>query len=570
MAYARVMLVGHGGIGKSSLLHGLMNLPLPQAANSTQLADLVTVRPQQLMAKAIDNDMPWVRVMDDDEINELVGLVLLVTNVAGGVTKSSRFKQLMQNAGGYAAIKLPEWINSVKNDIVREVFSCAILLAKKNPHAQAPESEIMINVWDCAGQSVYLDILSAFITPKTVFMLLYDARKKLDDHCVMLSHQHGQITQKQEQGMTYLQMLSQWMESIHVTLTDEKNLEYPRIILVGTHGDDPQVRAEKNETVEEFFKCDGKAFTHLVHKGYVVDNTTAGKGDNEDVTFKELRKQVHQFTSQDGVKIPTPVAWVLFRKVLQEVAKTQPILTYEEALEVAVSCAIPPASFKSVLKFYHNVAVFMHYDHIPSLEGYVIASPQWLVKQLAKLLALEGFEEVDQPDAWNLLRKKGILVETLYKEVWKESGLPDESIMDLLEKCCLAAPIDTKHKEHSYTGKEYFVASALPLCSDNQLNVPIMNNVNNTCTLHLLFNTRYVPPGYLTRLVTALSKNKKCHISFSHGIYRNQFKLDFALDEVNSIDEIMITQHIMSVHVNVSRLIQRNHIIHLFPYPVTR
>ena len=128
--------------------------------------------------------------------------------------------------------------------------------------------------------------------------------------------------------------------------------------------------------------------------------------------------------------------------------------------------------------------------------------------------------------------------------------------MDLLEKCCLAAPIDTKHEEHSYTGKEYFVASTLPLCSDNQLNVPIMNHVNNACTLHLLFNTRYVPPGYPTCLVTALSKNKKCHISFSHGIYHNQFKLDFALDEVNSIDEIMITQHIMSVHVNVSRLIQ--------------
>ena len=171
MAYARVMLVGHGGIGKSSLLHGLMNLPLPQAANSTQLADLVTVRPQQLIAKATDNDMPWVRVMNDDEINELVGLVLLVANVAGGVTKSSRFKQLMQTAGDYAAIKLPEWINSVKNDIVREVLSRAIVLAKKNPHAQAPESEIMINVWDCAGQSVYLDILSAFITPKTVFMM---------------------------------------------------------------------------------------------------------------------------------------------------------------------------------------------------------------------------------------------------------------------------------------------------------------------------------------------------------------------------------------------------------------
>ena len=589
MAYARVMLVGPGGVGKSSLLQGLMNLTLTEAANSTQLADLVTVKPQQssvpqqLMAKATDDDKPWVRVTDNDEINELVGLVLLVANVASGVTKSSRFRQYLQGAATYAASHLRKFnqnisddyrqqISSVKNKVVREVFSRAIELAKANPHAQAPESEIMTNVWDCAGQSVYLDILSAFLTPKTIFMLLYDARKDLDDRCIILSHQHGQITQRQVQNMSYLEMLFQWMASIHVTLTDKSSgsiPDYPRIITVGTHGDDPQVRAHKKEIIEKLSqKCECKAFTHLVGKGFIVNNRSAGKGDHEDSTFKKLRKEVHQFTSQSSVTIATPVAWVLFRKVLQKVAKNQPVLTYEEALEVATSCAIPSASFKSVLKFYHDVAVFLYFDHIPSLKGFVFASPQWLVKQLAMVLALEGHEKVHNPALWKLLREKGILVEPLYKGVWKENGLPDEATMDLLEKCCLAAPIDTKREVHPFTGKEYFVASALPLCSDNQLNVSMLQrNVNNACTLHLLFNTRYVPPGYLTRLVTALSKNKKCHISFSHGIYRNQFKLDFAPDEVNSIDEIMITQHIMSVHVNVSRLLQRKS--HNLPFSVS-
>ena len=43
-AYARVMFVGPGGVGKSSLLRGLMNKSL-QTANSTQLADTMTVKP---------------------------------------------------------------------------------------------------------------------------------------------------------------------------------------------------------------------------------------------------------------------------------------------------------------------------------------------------------------------------------------------------------------------------------------------------------------------------------------------------------------------------------------------
>ncbi|MCG8625557.1 MAG: hypothetical protein MJE68_26605, partial [Proteobacteria bacterium] len=103
----------------------------------------------------------------------------------------------------------------------------------------------------------------------------------------------------------------------------------------------------------------------------------------------------------------------------------------------------------------------------------------------------------------------------------------------------------------------YFVPSALPLCSDSQLRVSTQNSVKEACTLHLLFNTRYVPPGYLIRLVTALSKNKQCRISFVHGMYRNQFMLHFAGDEQNYIDEITISQHITSVHVNVSRSGQR-------------
>jgi GTPase SAR1 family protein len=583
------MLVGPGGVGKSSLLRGLMNKPLPQVANSTQLADLITVKPQQkpitqqLITKATDKTMPWIKVTDDDEINEIVGLILLVANVEKGVTESSRFRQYLEGAAAYAASKIRRFhghnitddfrqqISGIKNDVVREVFSRAIEQARINPHAQAPESEIVTNVWDCAGQLVYLDILSAFLTPKTIFMLLYDARKNLDDRCIIVSHHRGQVTEEQEQNMSYLEMLFQWMASIHVTLTDNTSgsiPEYPHVITIGTHGDDPQVEADKSKVIKRLFnKCEGKAFTHLIRKGYIVNNSSAGKGDNEDSTFKKLRKDVYEFASQPSVTIATPVAWVLFRKIMQRAALTKPILSREEVLEIALSCSIPPESFNSLLKFYHDVAVFLYFDHVPSMKDYVIGHPQWLVKQLAKLLALEGFEEYHNPALWNLLREKGILMEPLYTQVWKESGLPDEAIMDLLEKCGLAAPIDTQGKVHPFTGKEYFVPSALPLRSESQLIISTQNSVKEACTLHLLFSTRYVPPGYLIRLVTALSRNKKCHISFSHGMYRNQFMLDFAGDEQNYIDEITVSQHITSVHVNVSRLSQRRH--HNPPFSIT-
>ena len=78
VAYARVMLVGPGGVGKSSLLNGLMNLPLPREAYSTQLADALTLRPadalrptDEFWAKSKCGRY-WTKVKNKDEIDELI------------------------------------------------------------------------------------------------------------------------------------------------------------------------------------------------------------------------------------------------------------------------------------------------------------------------------------------------------------------------------------------------------------------------------------------------------------------------------------------------------------------
>ena len=79
-------------------------------------------------------------------------------------------------------------------------------------------------------------------------MLLYDARKDLNHRCVSLSHRNGVVTQSQQQNATYLDMLMQWMAAIYEMSTDKTSgsiPEYPRIITIGTHGDDPEVSANK-------------------------------------------------------------------------------------------------------------------------------------------------------------------------------------------------------------------------------------------------------------------------------------------------------------------------------------
>ena len=569
-----------------------MNQPLPELADSTQFADTVTLKPcSQLWTKqseAESDDSHWVAVTPDEQFKELVGLVLSVARSQSGRGRASRAAKMLQSMMAAAAIgaflpqrvfhssekadsKFEEQVNGIKSTVVHDILSEARRLALSNPDQQAPESEVLLNVWDCGGQPVYLDLMSSFLTSRGMFLLLYDASRGLLEKYVALCHKEGRVVAEQHSYLTTLELLLQWMSMIHATLSRNKSLkmiasssdesqhdskpsaecsaipDFPRIIPVGTHGDSPDVKVHKAEIIRELeSQCESRAFAHMLKAGVIVDNTTAGKGKDEDPEFKKIRKEIFKFVNA-SLAIRTPVAWVLFRKIFQRMAQESPVVSYEQAVAVGEACGIPADVLQSALNFYHELAVFFHFTRIPSLHSYVFADPQWLVKQLAALLSLEGFETVANPMLWTLLRQKGLLVQALYEEVWKHGKIPAQSFIDILEHFLLVAPINTHSNVHSISGKEYFVPSVLPYhSSEGSKELP--KESLSAAPLHLTFSTKYVPPGFFTRFATALTKEHNLEVAFNRRVWRNRITLRFG-----EIDEITITERAMSIVVEVTR-----------------
>ena len=591
-AYARVMFVGPGGVGKSSLLHGLMNKPLP-TADSTQLADTMAVKPatKKWFSAGGDSASFWREITDNDETMELVGLVHLVAKASAGHSTSSRFISLLNNitfssdhavteessdsevvymySDRHVALKHDHHsIVKIQQKVVNDVLTQAVKIAKRNRNAEAPEEEVLINIWDCGGQPVFLDVLPAFLTQRTMFLLLYDARRSLTDSCIIRSFRCGKIIREQEHNATTLELMLEWMASIHAMLgsTESKEMvpKFPRIILVGTHGDDRQVKKKKDEITHQLnSECKGKAFVHLLKESIIVDNTTAGQGESEDPGFSYIRGETYKFADKD-LSIDTPVAWVLFRRVFKKATteSRSPIVIYSVVKNIAVECGIPSKAIPSVIKFYHDLAVFFHYSEVPGLQNYVISDPQWLISQFAKILTLEGFEVFRDRLLWKFLWEQGVLVQPLYEEVWKDSELPSQSLVELLVHFLLAAPIEDV-KITNLPGKEYFVSLVLPAYTfadslgDNQTAVV----TKKAAPLHLIFNTYYVPPGFFSRLVTTLlstpcydAKYNKMmfRVAFSKGVYRDRIVLLYGY--VNSeIDEITLTKCKNSIKINVVR-----------------
>ena len=613
VAYARVMMVGPGGVGKSSFLRGLMNQSLPRDAESTVLADTKVVK-QQFWAKAGESaDSYWAEVTDKDEIIELAALFqLLLTELHLSDVGEIISQSSVRITSGQYVSRIED--NEVWN-VLQQVAEHAIIhnfpSISHSENPAAPQSEVLMHVWDCGGQPVFLDVLPAFLTSRTMFLLFFDARQNLHEECKTLSYKEGKVVSKSDLSFTTLQLLTQWMASVHAmcirnntmkytnseafttpseespatqertthisdAVHDHKGQEYsarnqhnggediipkfPRIIPVGTHGDYLTAQ-EKEETLSTLYSnCEGKAYAPFLYNGVVVDNTTAGRGrQGEDKGFKYIRERVHQFASKH-LAIQTPVAWVLFRRVLQKVAKDNPIVPYKQAVAVGQACGIADDVVPSVLHFYHELAVFLHYTQIESLSNKVIVDPQWLVRQLGRLLAPEGLEQkVSNPMLWKPLHENGILVQPLYEEVWEESNLkyniPQQSLVDLLNYFLLSAPIATKLPTSvtSYKGQKYFIPTVLKLSMQDTDGTPKSREfVKTSYPLHLTFSTQYVPPGFFTRLATTLTKESKCEPLFERGVYRN--KITFTYDQ---IDEFTICEQSSSVQINVVRIQHR-------------
>ena len=563
MTYGRVMMIGAGGAGKTSLRHGLMKKPLPKMAFSTVLANSLSVKCQWAGARG----QRWVEIDEEDEIDELANLL----------SRIIESKSLLQSVESAPAIKLfqpftqpqsgaPESASSSSRDhsvIVEEIRRKVFTRVRLAELHHQPHSEVLLNLWDSGGQLVFMNVLPAFLTKRTLFMLVFDASKSLETKLQVNTIRAGEIVHTENYHLNTTELLLQWMASIdaHLSLRNAgaKRDPYPRVMLIGTHLDQ-LVSTGRNPAVVTKTILDS---LHLQYKdktyadllmpspGCIVDNTMAGQ-DKEDPAFQTIRECVDAFATTNFT-VPTPITWVLFRKVMQAISQAnKPVMRYTEVVAVAEACSVPASAVPSVLNFYHELGVFLYYSKIQTLREVIIATPQWLVTHIAKLLTPQGLEDHGQERHWKVLREKGILTEALYKEVLEHSVLPPQDLVDLLEYFLLTVPIKTTHI-HPYKGKEYFVPCMLK--APSQTTLPQSSNSDESSApmakpMHLVFDTHYVPPGFYVRLLATVVGNPHCQVLFKQ-INRLTVTVTY-----QTVYEITLREHPDSIEVQVTRAAQ--------------
>ena len=580
------MFLGAGGSGKSSVLDGLMNKPI-RTAESTALADTLNIWYHWVEAADAAEDA-WKCTDEEDELEQLA----LLSHQAVAINEEG-LQPNLENAAinlhdGVTDPKYSQLATQSQNEITQEVVQRAQQQGRGS-HSDK-DREVILRIWDCGGQQVFLDILSAFLTPRTMFIQVFNASQPLNSNYVESWRHKGHTYAGKEQDFTVLQLMMQWMQLIHVSLVEKKEgtltnedsqdgvpaskqqkclPDFPKIMIVGTHGDQIKSKEEELQVLSELeSSCKGKAFNEIIlNKIIVVDNTKAGKGKDEDPGYKEVRKEVSKFANSLCTR--TPIAWVSFRKVLKKCVGSTPILSYEQIVSIAKECGIPESVVPSVLHFYHEMGVFLHYISIKSLSQTVIVEPQWLIQQLCKLLMPEWYS--CRPDGtknlWQYLHKYGILVEPLYKKLWDDCGLTGrgQAIVDLLDHFDLAKKILSVPKEVRRFGQTYFIPCMLKNLSQEDIQAKkkehLQYAIKQAATLHIMFTTKYVPPGFFVRLAAHLINSQNCKPLFESGTSRNCISFYY-----NEFDRVIISESIsgLSIQADMMRVAKHTPLLNHF------
>ena len=252
VAYSRIMLLGVAGVGKTSLRRGLMRCPWETGATSTLVAELHSVRPVDYKWMGEQ----WEEVTHQDEINELARLLARVYEKNQSKDAEKRFGAALNNVATStstctksctssletASSPSPDCFEETALSAVDSTLQEAIDRIDSVDMSDEVKVQPFLHVWDCGGQPVFLEMLPAFLTSHTMFLLLFDASKDFDSMWESVQYQDGKQIPGEKIKMTIIDVVQQWMANIfsHLVQYDDIQgvlLEYPRILVIGTRGD---------------------------------------------------------------------------------------------------------------------------------------------------------------------------------------------------------------------------------------------------------------------------------------------------------------------------------------------
>ncbi|MBF0465738.1 MAG: TIR domain-containing protein [Nitrospirae bacterium] len=381
----------------------LTHLP-PEIANLTKVTyfdvqkNPLLIPPIEIATKGIDAIKEYFALLKEQEtkktkskeqkpeITELYEAKLLIVG-QGGVGKTSILKRLIDDTFSETqesteGIEIKPLTLKTQNNIV-----------------------IKLNVWDFGGQEIYHATHQFFLTKRSVYMLVWDARQ--EDEFGRIEH--------------WLNTIKVFGEGSPVILVLNKYDEY---------AGDINLKDLKDK------------FPDIIQGFYRVSCKEPDKGYD---SFDKLKANIAEIAADlSHMGTPWPEPWIKIRKQFENDSRKQ--IDYLEFQTVCKNNGIEERGEKVLDEYLHDLGVFLHFKDDLTLRNTIIIKPSWGTNAVYKIVSSRA-----------VLERKGILQEKDLPEIWKDLNVYPQSkyatLLSLMKNFELSFQMDDT--------KNHVIASAL-------------------------------------------------------------------------------------------------------------
>ena len=252
-------------------------------------------------------------------------------------------------------------------------------------------SSIKLNIWDFGGQEIMHATHQFFLTRRSLYLLVLDAR-----------------------------------------LTQEENrVEYWLKIIQSFGGESP-VLVVGNKTDQHPLDIDRTGLQKKYPNIVGILETSAATGAGIEALKAEIAKQVDTLPH---VRDLLPATWFTVKSKLEELGRNKNFITQDEYLGLcATNNVTDETSQHTLIGFLHDLGVVLHFQDDPRLEALGILNPQWVTSGVYKIL-----------NSHELFQNQGVLTVPMLNKILDLPEYPGTKrlfIVDMMKKFELCYDIE--------------------------------------------------------------------------------------------------------------------------------
>ncbi len=262
------------------------------------------------------------------------------------------------------------------------------------------DDDIKLNLWDFGGQEIYHSTHQFFLTKRSMYILVWNARKSKD----------------YEHIYKWLNIIDAYSEQSPILIVMTKKDEMD---------DDLNMNYIKNKypQVKEMLKVNNK--------------TCEG--------ISELIKALQEYTWEIPVmRTPWIESWFSVRREIEK--KIENWIFYDEFKKLCIANGVIENNISLIDEYLHDIGVIIHYKDDINLKSIVILKPQWATNAVYKILDYNPVRNAN-----------GILKADWLTEIWDSELYPSAThsiLMNIMNRFELSYELKGKNS--------YLVAELLP------------------------------------------------------------------------------------------------------------